>query len=223
MDKKIFTTLNEYKKSYNVNLENHLKEYIDYDELHFIKFQLTLYKSAYHSADVKYHKIELGSDRRFPNNTYKFSHDILKPAISLHVEVWNMIKDYNSPRTNYFNLELCEKLSHSFSKIIAYLNQLQNELLNENMLKNNQLQISKLSWEGSILEFTEVIKSLILTKKISTELNQKEIFRRLRDCFNIDDFNENDKLRDIRNRTNTTTPFINKLEISLNNWIKAKD
>lgn len=81
----------------------------------------------------------------------------------------------------------------------------------------------KLAWHGTPLEFTELVKSLLLTNKISPELSQKEIFNRLKAFFNIESFNENDKLKDIRKRTNTPTPFINTLETSLNNWIKSKD
>ena len=54
-------------------------------------------------------------------------------------------------------------------------------------------------------------------------MTQNEIFKRFRDFLNIEEFDENDKLGDIRERTKTTAIFINKLEIALNNWIKAKD
>jgi hypothetical protein len=80
-----------------------------------------------------------------------------------------------------------------------------------------------LNWQGTQLEFTELIKALLLSNKISPELSQKEVFNRLKEFFNVDAFNENDKIRDIRNRTNTPTPFINTLETSLDNWIKSKD
>lgn len=101
------------------------------------------------------------------------------------------------------------------------------------LLKTNTPQQSKsntqqniqntLNWQGTPLEFTELIKALLLTKKISPELSQKEVFNRLKEFFNVDAFNESDKLKDIRKRINTPTPFINTLETSLDNWIKSKD
>lgn len=223
MSDTIFTTLNEYKETYDLRLQNHLKEYVDYDELHFIEFELEHYKSSYHTANVKYRKIELGSDPKFPFKDYEYCQDLIQTQGFLKLKVMQMIIDYDRPSTNLYNVELCEKLSQSFSKIITYLHQLKNEIINQTTINNKQVSTATLTWEGSELEFTELIKSLILTKKISTELSQKETFNRFRDCFNMANFNENDKLRDIRNRTNTTTPFINKLEISLNNWIKVKD
>jgi hypothetical protein len=84
-------------------------------------------------------------------------------------------------------------------------------------------QNSSLNWQGSQLEFAELTKALIQSNKLNNELTQTEIFNRLKLFFNIEDFKENDKLKDIRKRTNTLTPFINILETSLTNWIKSKD
>ena len=89
--------------------------------------------------------------------------------------------------------------------------------------KTKRVIKNTLNWQGTQLEFTELIKALLLSNKISPELSQKEVFNRLKEFFNVDAFNENDKIRDIRNRTNTPTPFINTLETSLDNWIKSKD
>lgn len=79
-----------------------------------------------------------------------------------------------------------------------------------------------LHWQGSKLEFTELTKALILSKKFNAELSDKEIFKRLKTFLNIEEFNHNDKIKDIRNRTKDLTPFINILETSLTNYIKNK-
>lgn len=84
-------------------------------------------------------------------------------------------------------------------------------------------QTNSLNWKGTQLQFTELTKALIETELVSPELTQKDFFNRMKLFFNIAEFNENDKLKDIRKRTNTTTPLINILETSLNNWIKSKD
>jgi len=82
---------------------------------------------------------------------------------------------------------------------------------------------NSLKWHGTQLEFTELIKPLIELKKIGAGVSQKETFEKLRLFFEIEKFDENDKLKDIRKRTNTPTPFLNKLEVTLNNWIEKKD
>jgi len=80
-----------------------------------------------------------------------------------------------------------------------------------------------LKWQGTQLEFAELTKALIQSNKLNNELTQSEIFNRLKLFFNVEEFKESEKLKDIRKRTNTLTPFINTLETSLTNWIKSKD
>jgi RteC protein len=89
--------------------------------------------------------------------------------------------------------------------------------------ENKMIFYETVKWEGTSLELSELVKSLIQSKILNTNLSQKEIFNRVRKMFEMDDFNENEKLRDIRNRINTKTPLLFKLENSLNNWIKSKD
>lgn len=84
-------------------------------------------------------------------------------------------------------------------------------------------QTNSLNWQGTNLQFAELTKALIETKLISPDLTQKEFFKRMKQFFNVDVFNESDKLKEIRERTNTTTPLLNILDTSLNNWIKKKD
>lgn len=78
-------------------------------------------------------------------------------------------------------------------------------------------------WKGTQLQFAELVKALRESNMISPELTQKQLFEKLCFMFNVQPFNQSDKLKDIRNRTNTQTPFINILEISLIKWIERKD
>ena len=224
MSDTIFTTLNEYKETYKIRLENHLKDYVDYDELHFIKEEIEKYEICYATADVRYRKIEPGSDPNWPNKEFEYCLDLTTNDDYWNFQVMRMIKDYDSPRTNFFDLELCEKLSHSFSKIISFLLKLQDEIMNPMIEAGNSLaQISTLNWSGTKLELSELIKALIQSNKLNTGMHQNEIFKRFRDFLNVEEFDENDKLKDIRKRTNALTPLINILETSLNSWIKVKD
>jgi hypothetical protein len=100
------------------------------------------------------------------------------------------------------------------------------EIFNQATMENKKKHLpieNSVSWQGTELEFSELVKALIESKKLSPELSQKEIFKRMGVCFNIESFNENDKIKDIRKRTNTPTPFLNILQTSLDNWIKRKD
>jgi hypothetical protein len=78
--------------------------------------------------------------------------------------------------------------------------------------------VNTLNWQGTTLQFTELTKALFETKLISPELLQNEFFNRMKLFFNVDEFKESDKIKEIVNRTNTPTPLINILELSLNNY-----
>jgi hypothetical protein len=94
---------------------------------------------------------------------------------------------------------------------------------NEATTSTEQSKDNTLNWQGTSLEFAELTKALIQSNKLNPELNQKELFKRMKQLFNVEEFNENDKLKDIRKRTKELTPLINILETSLTNWIKRKD
>jgi hypothetical protein len=84
-------------------------------------------------------------------------------------------------------------------------------------------EINSLKWQGTPLQFAELTKALKQSNLISPEISQKDFFKIMKQIFNVDEFDEGDKLKEIRKRTNTTTPLLNILETSLNNWIKNKD
>ena len=81
-------------------------------------------------------------------------------------------------------------------------------------------ELKNLNWQGTELEITELFKALIEAKRIGVWLSQIEVFNRLKLFFEVDDFNESDKIREITDVINTPTLFLNNLEISLNNYSK---
>jgi hypothetical protein len=85
------------------------------------------------------------------------------------------------------------------------------------------IQTNSLNWQGTPIQFTELTKALFETKLISPEITQKEFFKRMKQFFNVKDFDDKERLKGIRARSKDLTPFINILETSLNNWIKNKD
>ncbi|MNR54006.1 hypothetical protein D3C85_1741200 [compost metagenome] len=80
-----------------------------------------------------------------------------------------------------------------------------------------------MKWQGSQLEFAELTKALIQSNLINPELPEKERFARMKQFFNVADFSQSDKLKDIRKRSRDLTPLINTLETALTNWINSKD
>jgi hypothetical protein len=54
---------------------------------------------------------------------------------------------------------------------------------------------STLHWKGTDLQFSELTKALFETDLISPGLIQKEFFKRMKLFFNINDFNESDKIK----------------------------
>jgi hypothetical protein len=122
------------------------------------------------------------------------------------------IKTLEVIENNYFLFDFAQEKSTSKSSFDAVKNNFSKD---ENFEQN---AINTINWQGTELEFTELFKSLIESKKLNPELSQKEIFNRLRRNFNIQDFDETDKIREITNRINTPTPFLNILETALNNY-----
>lgn len=96
-------------------------------------------------------------------------------------------------------------------------------ILPQTITQEQTKELNGLNWQGSELQFTELTKALFETKLISPEITQKEFFKRMKQFFNVKDFDDKEKLKGIRARTKDLTPFINTIETSLNNWIKNKD
>ena len=83
--------------------------------------------------------------------------------------------------------------------------------------------IKSLKWQGTELQLTELAKALKESNLLNPELSQKAIFERFKEFLQVENFNEADKLKEIRKRTKDKTPLLNILETSLNNWIHRKD
>jgi len=131
-------------------------------------------------------------------------------------------------RYEYVNPKTIQSIIYSIKLRNYFLNNKKEFLINSNKPEPLEQPVitdtkNSLNWQGTSLQFAELTKSLIETKLISPELTQKEFFKRMKHFFNVAEFDEGEKLKDIRGRTNTTTPLLNILETSLNNWIKKKD
>ncbi|MDA9025510.1 RteC domain-containing protein [Flavobacteriaceae bacterium] len=199
-----FCKFKVYEKTYKERLSKFLEIHEDAEEIDFIEDQLEAFL------------IPIGSDEPFKylDLTQKKDLNYTKNKTVSFLVQKAKIADYNIIVSVD---ESDEALSYEKEKI---KNMSESSLSESNIAINN---IEPLKWKGTELELTELSKALIELGLISPDLTQKEIFKRLRAFLQVDDFNENDKLKDIRKRTNTKTPLLNKLETSLNNWIHKKD
>lgn len=206
MNKKIIFSAKEYKVKYNSLLESYLLEYEDFEEIDFINIEIESYKEYIGILDELERKINNTSD-------YELNSGHIESLLETfdYLEFEDCI-DYNKRARSVL----------SFNKIIKFLEPKKEQLTTQPQQLVTK-QINTLNWQGTPLQFAELTKALIETKLISPELTQNEFFKRMKLFFNIDEFDESDKLKDIRKRTNTTTPLLNILENSLNNWIKSKD
>jgi len=223
------TNLKEYKENqYEIKLKDHLKKYIDYDELHFIESEIKFFKNCYDTANIKLREIHYDEYNHILEynerlTSWEYGVDSFELDGKVNNIVFNEIVDFNE-NTNGFDLVKSEQLAFTYSKIISFLNDKKEQLTTQpQQLETKINPENSLKWQGTNLQFAELTKALIETKLISPELTQKEFFKRMKQFFNIDELNESDKLKEIRERTNTTTPLLNILETSLNNWIKKKD
>jgi hypothetical protein len=208
MNKEIIFSAKEYKEKYNDLLESYLLEYEDYEDIDFINNEIKRYTDFIKDLDWLV--------------SYKFAE-----ASGMPVDYERLIDERLSKKCDTDFLDWIEDKTEkllilSFNYIIKFL-ELQKEQLTIQPQQVGASQINSLNWQGTPLQFTELTKALFETNLVSPEMNQNEFFKRMKLFFNVNEFNESDKLKDIRKRTNTTTPLLNILETSINNWIKSKD
>lgn len=197
-----YYNLTDYKENYNSRLKNFCENYIDTDELDFLNNDLFQFKSYLEFSDEN---VNLIWDKLNPDNVEELN--------SVRKDIIDSIRSY-------------KKIIELIEKRIKELELIKINSISE--INSNAPILKSIKWHGTPLQFTELIKSLIELQIFSPGLNQpglsqKEVFERLRVFFEIDSFNENDKLKDIRKRTTTPTPFINSLEDTLTKWIQNKD
>lgn len=111
------------------------------------------------------------------------------------------------------------KLKFLESKIMVN-SPFQNQNHNNN---ENPKDVNTINWQGTTLEFSEFTKALIESGFIGKVKNEKEVFEKMKQFFNVENFDKSDKLKQVRQRTKDLTPAINTLETALINWIRRKD
>jgi hypothetical protein len=226
MNTKLITTFKEYKEVYPERLKNYLSQYIDYEEIDFIKNEILYFDNCLKNSNVtlqekiRYTGIDYDRDSYYEYDIENFEYTITNYEVQaiirpLCLEFDNLGKDSS---TNNFDLLLCERLKLSFSKIINFLTN-KHIGITENPTK--QPIQNKVKFHGNPIEFLELIKSLVENGNLKG--TQKDIIENCSNFFDIKINNPDTTIQKIKGRINDSeTLFLNKLQITLFNYIKAE-
>jgi hypothetical protein len=193
-----------YIKTYKERLNEFLEKYEDADPVYFIQQELKLYLIRINDF-TPYSGLDLDQQEEFSytrDMTVRFLVEQAKKngyKITIEVDEFELTMDYK--------IEEIESINDNFST----------------ETNNSIKDMKRLNWQGTELQLTELTKALKESNLLNPELSQKAIFERLKDFMQVGNFNEADKLKEIRKRTKDKTPLLNILETSLNNWIIKKD
>lgn len=195
-------------------------KYSEYKRLFFIDNQNATEQDFIESEIEKINKKEKDNERMWNLSDDDFFQEYRKDDEITNKTNWNIDEAENKKQIlrNYRNLY---KPSEFENPLLTLYKQKLNNLSNFNT-SNTNIE-NKLSWKGTDLQFAELSKALKESNLVSPELSQKELFKRLKMVFNVNDFNESDKLKEVRKRTKDLTPTINILETGLINWINKND
>jgi hypothetical protein len=195
-------------------------KYLDNKRLFFIENGNATEQDFIESEIEKINKKEKDNERMWNLSDADFFQEYRKDDVITKKTNWNIDEAENKKQIlrNYRNLY---KPSEFENPLLTLYKQKLNYLSNFKTPKSD-VEI-KLSWQGTDLQFAELSKALKESNLVSPELSQKELFKRLKLVFNVNDFNESDKLKEVRKRTKDLTPTINILETGLINWINKND
>ena len=197
MDKEIIFSAKEYKEKYNDLLETYLLEYEDYEEVDFVNTEIQRYNNSINDLEQLENYIQ---------------------------EIVN--RDWTPPNINKSLLKMCcneffdggidyikrDRSILSFTKIIEFLD----------IKKQNPKNENNLNWNGTQIEFIELVKALIENGNIKG--TQTEIIKSLSNIFNFKINNENKTINDIKNRNNgSETLFLDKLKKTLFDYITLEN
>lgn len=80
-----------------------------------------------------------------------------------------------------------------------------------------------IKWKGTPTELTALIKALIESKVLDNTLTQKKIFENFEQFFDFELKYPDQSMTKLTLRSKDLTPFIDKLKVNLESWIKLKD
>jgi len=129
MSTNIPTTLTSYKAAYSDRLNDHLFDYEDFDELHFINSELSFFQHCFQSVCINYENY-MGIDESGYPSPSVYAYTLYKPYSGFEPieEVYALVQDKSREDTDFFDLDKAAKLQLSFTKIMDYLRELKSNL-----------------------------------------------------------------------------------------------
>ncbi|SCY25589.1 hypothetical protein [Flavobacterium caeni] len=126
----IITTLKSYQDRYKSRLENHLAEYEDYDEEHFLDSEIKYFNHCYQSVCISYENYMGIDESEYPSASV-YAYTLYKPYSGFKPiqEIYELVLDDECEGTDGFDLDKAEKLQLSFKKIISHLEDLRFNLI----------------------------------------------------------------------------------------------
>lgn len=198
MDKEIIFSAKEYKEKYNDLLQSYLIEYEDYEEIDFINIEIQRYTDFI--TDLEQLEVTL-------NYLTDLGSDIDAVISESQLYTFHYIDFLDS-----FDYKKRDRSILSFTKIIEFLDIKKQDPKNEN----------NLNWNGTQIEFIELVKALIENGNIKG--TQTETIKSLSNIFNFKINNENKTINDIKNRNNgSETLFLDKLKKTLFDYITLEN
>lgn len=198
MNKEIIFSAKQYKEKYFDLLETYLLQYEDYEEIDFINIEIKRYTDFI--TDLE----ELES---------KLDGWIIEDwSISKCVEGSELHTFHYCDFSDCFDYIKRDRSILSFTKIIEFLK----------IKKQNPKNENDLNWNGTQIEFIELVKALIENGNIKG--TQTETIKSLSNIFNFKINNENKTINDIKNRNNgSETLFLDKLKKTLFDYITLEN
>jgi|GEM_PF-2984289 len=213
MKSELITTFKEYQEVYNTRLENHLKKYIDYDEIHFIKSELIYFSKCHASSNIIYQE----KIRYLPDDCHETYYEYDVCNYDLFVPLAEVMEHLKIDWEDCWDLELCEKLFLSFTKIIDFLEEKERIITIQPIQPIQPIQ-NKVKFYGNKTEFVELIKSLIENGNFKG--TQKDVTENCAKFFDIEVHNFDITVQKLKGRNNgSETLFLDKLKSTLFNYI----
>ncbi len=129
MSTNIPTTLTSYKAAYSDRLDDHLFDYEDFDEPHFIDSELQFFQHCFQSVCIGYENYMGIDESGYPSpSVYAYTLDKPYPSFEPIEEIYALVQDKNCVDTDFFDLDKAAKLQLSFTKIMDYLRDLRSNL-----------------------------------------------------------------------------------------------
>lgn len=161
MKEYVLTNLKEYKENqYNEKLKEHLKKYIDYDELSFIENEIHFFNSCYKTTDINLLLLILQYElKNIEDITTSYWRRDNELAMTINIEVYKIILCEIIVFDGFFDSVKREQLEHTYKRILSFLNDKREQLITQPLQLTTKTKTNKsLLFNGSQLNLSERFK-----------------------------------------------------------------